>query len=193
MSLLKLRKEVKAFLKTVKAITMSEQIAVMAVALKNVNMLFFLLWEMGVSTGLRISDILTLKPSHVSSLGFSLTESKTGNVRSVKISLELFVALKAYIKLRRLKDDDYIFYSPKKGKRFPISRQWVHRVIARIARLSGLECIGTHSMRKIFACGLFASTGSVFAVQKELGHKYMGTTLIYLKDLLEENVKSKKN
>jgi integrase len=171
--------------KSVKAITSKEQVALMTVALKAVHVRFSLLWEVGISTGLRISDLLSLKPTDVTVSAFTIVESKTKNQRQLKFSLELFCLLRGYIALYRLQDDEYLFFSSQSSRKKPMTRQWAHRIIARSASRMGLNLIGAHSMRKIYACNLYASTGSLNAVRRELGHKSLSTTMIYLQDLLE--------
>jgi site-specific recombinase XerD len=160
----------------------------MAVALKSVHMRFCLLWELGVSTGLRISDLLTLRPMDLNALNITFVESKTKNVRYLSLGLNLMCFLKAYVKLYGLKDTDFLFYSSNTKKNKPMSRQWAHRIIARTASQRLKFCIAPHSMRKTFACDFFKKNGSILAVQKELGHKHLSTTLIYLKDLLENQI-----
>jgi site-specific recombinase XerC len=92
--------------------------------------------------------------------------------------------LKKYLALFCLKNDDFIFFSSSTQKHKPITRQWAHRIIASEARKMNLCCIGSHSMRKIYACNLYQSTGDLNAVQRALNHKYPSTTLLYLRDLL---------
>jgi integrase len=160
----------------------------MAAGLKRVDLRYCLLWVIGVSTGLRISDLLTLKTSHLLSSWITLTEGKTKSFRSIELKPEIYDFYIGYTYLSQLKPDDYLFHSSRKGspiKNKPMTRQWATRVIGRVARENRQDFIFSHSMRKTYACRLFASSGSVKAVQTNLGHKYMSTTLIYLKDLLE--------
>jgi integrase len=169
---------------------MKHQVAAVSAALRNIDLKFHFLWELGVCTGLRISDLLTLKPQHITGCKFTVTEVKTKNIRNIEIPMDTFCLLHGYISLMRLKQSDYLFFSSHKGikkRDMPMSRQWAWRVISSVARQIGLEMIGTHSMRKIYACGYFVKSGSIQSVQKELGHKHMSTTLIYLKDLLEKS------
>jgi len=175
-------------LKTTKAITDPLKAAKMTIALKRVHLRFALLWEMGCHTGLRISDLLTLKTSHFSGTdSVAITEKKTGNVRNLTISPEIMLDIMFFKKIYGLKPDDYLFFSRHQKKHKPMSRQWAHRVIARTASYIGLQNVSSHSMRKIYACDKFVSTGSINDVKRELGHKHLSTTLIYLKDLLQES------
>ena len=179
-------------MKMTKALTSQSDIDVMTACLRGVSIRLSLLWEIGVSTGLRVSDILTLKPLHLSSCTMQITEKKTKNERTLTIKSELYAKIQAYIKGLDLEEDDYLFYSPRHGRKKPMTRQWVHHVIRRISQNNGLFFIGTHSMRKTYACNLYSSYGSLNDVKNDLGHKKLETTLIYLRDLLEKDIKNKK-
>jgi integrase len=142
------------------------------------------MWNLGIATGLRIGDLLKLRPAQIDRI-FWIEEQKTKKIRGIFMTSEILETVNRYIREHRVASDGFLFYSSDSKKTKSMSRQWAHRIIARTASNLGLKCIGAHSMRKIYACGLFASTGSIKAVQSELGHKHMSTTLIYLKDLLE--------
>lgn len=175
-------------MKIMRAITDQTAIARMAESLRRTHPRLALLWNLGTSTGLRISDMLRLKIADIDKNGeISITESKTKNVRHIKLTQELKQDVNFLKLIYRMKLTHYLFFRNENQKEIPLSRQWAHRVIARTASRMALDSIGAHSMRKIYACNLFRSTGSVKSVQNELGHKHMSTTLIYLKDLLEKS------
>lgn len=176
-------------MKTTKAIIQREQIAEMSEDLLAYHQRFYLLWMIGLSTGLRVSDLLTLTSSHVSRYGvFSIRESKTGNWREIKLQPQILQFLRFYESYYKLRSSDYLFYSREEQKWRHMSRQWAHRVIARTAKKRGLQSIGAHSMRKIYACELFRATHSIITVQAALGHKHLATTMLYLRDYLESLV-----
>jgi integrase len=167
-----------------KAVLNPNQVAEMAEALRTIHLRYGLLWELGITTGLRISDLLSLRASSVSSGTLTVTESKTKNVRKINLGLELFVIFGTYIKFFGLKDTDFLFFSSHRKKDKPMSRQWANRVIALTASKTGLESVGTQSMRKTYACNQFCVLRCSKRVQSDLGHKYESTTLLYLRDLL---------
>jgi integrase len=174
----------------VRALTLTQQIGAVSAALRDIDLRFHFLWEMGISTGLRISDLLNLQPKDFSCPCFTVTEKKTGNVRLIELPLDTFCLLRGYIALKRLKPADFLFHRTQKGvwiKDKPMSRQWAWKIISSTASKLGLNLIGTHSMRKIYSCGKFRATGSLRAVQEELGHKKLETTLLYLRDLIEQS------
>jgi integrase len=179
-------------MKNVKAILNKNQVETMAIAMSLKHPRYGLLWEMGILTGLRVSDLLTLKPRQISPDGsFTVTEGKTGKEKTIKLPPKILKKTKLIINRYNLQPGDYIFFSHEKQKHKPVSRQWVHNLIALSAKISGLDSVGTHSMRKTYACNLFLTTGDFSVVQSHMNHRYLSTTLVYLKDLLElKNIKS---
>jgi integrase len=169
----------------VKAVLSPEKVNALSARLKKAHPRFYLLWAIGISTGLRISDLLCLRPSHLTSTCFTFEESKTKKTRHLELDDELLQEARRFVARYHLGDGHFLFFSSAARKHKPMSRQWAHRVIAREAAEVALEMIGAHSMRKIYACRLFASSGSIETVQAILGHKYVSTTLIYLRDILE--------
>jgi len=162
-----------------------------ASALMKVHYRFALLWKIGIYTGLRISDLLTLKSSQVLPGGrFAIYESKTGKRKEISLDAEILGETKGYVKFYGLRPNDFLFFSHVTRKHKPMTRQWAHRVIAREGLKFARDSLGAHSMRKIYACNKYASTGSLESVQRDLNHKYVSTTLIYLKDLLEQGIKN---
>jgi len=172
-------------LKITKALINERDVLAMSLYLKRFHPRFCLLWELGIITGLRIGDLLKLKPNSFQSGTLTVTEQKTKKERTIKIHNDVIFDINFFAKMFHVKPDQYIFYSRADRKHKHMTRQWAHRIIHRTAQNNGLDFIGAHSMRKIYACNLFSSSGSVNAVQADLGHKHMSTTLIYLKDLLE--------
>jgi integrase len=142
---------------------------------------YIILLNLGIQTGLRISDILKIKSKNITGVNFGVTESKTKKRRQLTITDELFNAIQTHKNRSNLRPDDFLIYSSEKKHDRPLSRVQAYRVISKIGKeIAPGVPIGTHSMRKTFAIGLFRMLGSVEEVQKVLGHKYPSTTLRYL-------------
>jgi integrase len=179
-------------MKNVKAILNPVNVIKIYTALQKRHPRFGLLWLMGMETGLRVSDLLELqmwniRPALESHSPISIYETKTGKVKRIALGLETISRLKNFSNIHGLLDRHYIFFSSASNKEKPITRQWAHRLIARTASKMGLNFVGTHSMRKIYACNLYRTTNDLKAVQRDLNHKYISTTLLYLADLLPGN------
>jgi integrase len=154
--------------------------------LKKIHARYGLMWRIGVSSGLRISDVLGLRARDVKTKLVRLTEKKTGKKRAFDIEPGLRQEIRAYVRAEGLQPDDFLFYSRRTAKHKPMSRQWACSKIKKTGVYLGLFSIGAHSMRKIYAVNLFrAKNGDLEAVRRALNHKYQSTTLIYLKDLIQ--------
>ncbi len=148
---------------------------------------FGLLWRIGVHSGLRISDLLKLRPKDFKGRKLTVREQKSSK-RKVIVFDKLFVNdIRQYAKKRQLRPGDFLFYRNRLHADVPMSRQWARAVIASEARKLNVDEIGAHSMRKIYACEIYRRTGSLEAVQKALNHSKAETTLIYLKDVLSSS------
>ena len=167
--------------KVVKGIVRGEEYQKMLIRLEGRTKILRVLFELGCSTGYRISDMLLLRARDVLKRNLRVVESKTGKIRHVEITKALRRVLRSYTKEMGLKDNDWLFSLD--GKK-PITRQYAHKAIKQAGEEIGLEGMGTHSMRKTYACELFINTGSLEAVQRMLGHKYETTTMLYLRDLI---------
>ena len=132
-----------------------------------------LLWRLGCSTGIRISDILRLTAKNIVGTCLVLTEAKTGKERTVMLPEGMWDEIDEHVKTKCVFDSDRLF---------PITRMTVHRYITATANSLGLNSIGCHSMRKIFAWSVYRNTGDAKAVKKALKHKYLSTTMLYLLD-----------
>lgn len=130
-------------------------------------------------TGLRVSDVLNLKPEQLQSR-FWITEAKTKKRRLVGLPKQLLEDL------REESGNFWVFEgkNPKKHR----TRQAVWHDVKRAATLFRLpQNIGTHSGRKVYAVELLRKYGDIAKVQKALKHRYESTTVIYaLADMLLE-------
>lgn len=149
-------------------------------ALCSVHPKYALLWRIGQDTGLRISDTLKLTPKMVSYAPFAVVEKKTGKTKVCELSQDVMAAVDYHVKRYRLKPNDYLIFSRECVRSRPLSRQQAHSVLRRVALQNGLCDVSPHSMRKTYAANYFASTGDVEGLQRDLNHKYIATTLLYL-------------
>ena len=107
---------------------------------------------MGVYTALRISDLLCLKWSDVyneEKKAFlphvTITEKKTGKVKTVALNKQVLAALRQYLPYRR---NNFIFASNRKEEK-AISRVQAWRIIHAAVEAVGLiGKISCHSLRK---------------------------------------------
>ena len=152
------------------------------------------LFMIGVSTGGRISELLSLQIADVYQNGAAVTDLlysknivKGGEVsRAVPVNLDGRQAIENLISWH----SDYYGLTEKSRPLFPsrngqgqqrMSRRTAHDVLKRAYEAAGLNGhLATHSLRKSFAQRLYDRTGDIFAVQEMLGHRNVTTTQKYL-------------
>ena len=152
------------------------------------------LFLLGVSTGGRISELLSLRigdvyqnEKPVTDLLFDKSIVKGGEVsRAVPVNTDGMRAIEDLIRWHRAAYRTV----PKSRPLFPsrngkgkqrMTRRAAHNVLKSAFEAAGLNGhLATHSLRKSFAQRLYEQTGDVFAVQEMLGHKSIATTQKYL-------------
>ena len=147
-----------------------------------------LLFQTGVNTALRISDLLTLQVRHVSENNeikeyIDIKEQKTGKSNRIKITSTLSIVLKAYIERYGLKTDDYLFFRIKHdhGKNLPIGRDRASKILVAAAKACNIDHCNTRSMRQTHAYHVYmASKKNIGLVQKLLNHTQPSVTLRYI-------------
>lgn len=108
------------------------------------NHMMGVLAYVGITTGLRISDLLELNVRQIVDDNglFIVRESKTGKEVEIEMDAQGFELVKTYIDLCQLQLDD---------KLFPTTRQTVHNYFKRACAFLNLHDISVHSMRKTYA------------------------------------------
>lgn len=169
------------------------------------NMLFIV----GINLGLRVSDLLRLRFSHMINENFTfkdrfpLLEKKTRNTRKTKRNRYLTInnavvdAVTLYLEhTPGVKLSDYMFRSESTGGNYnadnqgnkenmPLSRSSVDRILKGIAKDLDLNCkMSTHTLRKTFAYHQMVMSGNstrkLLVLQKMFGHSSATQTLDYI-------------
>ena len=142
--------------------------------LTRTNPMFGAIFLLGVSTGLRIGDLLNLRADICQN--FTITENKTGKERSISLNDNVWRILQDYIAKKGLKSSDRLF---------PTTRQTVHKHIRRLGSFLGHLRLGSHSMRVTYAWNVYRASTCLKTVKKAMNHKYISTTILYLVGGLE--------
>lgn len=149
----------------------------------------YLLFMIGISSALRISDILKLKVSDVwdgkkVKSHIDIREKKTDKGKRFAISPNLEKAIREYIKSNECDQDDYLIISKKvdkEGKSKPISRQQAHDILSNAADYIGIkEAISTHTMRKTWGYWAYKNGVSLALIMEALNHSSIANTKKYL-------------
>ncbi len=164
----------------VQPIRSKKQIADMKSLLKKKGEKYYILFLIGINSGLRVSDCLTLKVSALKNkTHITIKEKKTGKTKRFLLHPNVRRELKDYIERYRLSDDSYLITS-RKGKNQPITRVQAYRVLNECAAALGIESVGTHTMRKTFGYWYYKKTGNIEYLQYIFNHSSPGITLRYI-------------
>lgn len=147
----------------------------------------YLLFMIGISSALRISDILSLKVKDLTDDGrrakesIVLQEQKTKKTKRFAISSNLRRAIESFLAEYKPSLQDYVFIS-RQGNQQPISRYRALQILARALEACGLGHLpfGTHGMRKTFAFHLWKQGTDITYIMRLLNHSSPRETLTYI-------------
>lgn len=133
---------------------------------------YLLIWLIGCSTGLRISDILCLTVGQLSRAYTWVRERKTHKRRRIYIQQSIRSQVAEYATRHNLQPDSKIF---------TVSRQTVWKHIKRAADLEGIcTNVGTHTMRKTYSRAYIDKGYSLDELHERLNHTHMSDTIGYI-------------
>ena len=152
------------------------------------------LFMLGVSTGGRISELLSLRlgdvyqnKKPVTDLLYTKRIVKGGEVsRSVPVNADGRKAINDLVNwhtehYRSIAAKRPLFPSRHNAGTVALHRQTAHEILKTAFIEAGLNGhIATHSLRKSFAQRLYDKTGDIYMVQELLGHRNISTTQKYL-------------
>lgn len=170
-----------------------KQIENMKRYLKEHNLRDWLLFILGINSGLRISDLLKLTVEDVKGKErITIREEKTGKAKDFPLSDNCKKAINEYLKVSQL-TEGVLFQSRKRAgskDTRAISRQQAYEAINSAARAVGIiEAIGTHTLRKTFGYWAYKAGHDITRIQQLLNHSAPSVTLRYIgitKDELDE-------
>ena len=145
--------------------------------LQSKNKRNYVIWVLGLNSGLRVSDIVGLNVSDVvNRTHITVIEKKTGKKKSFYINDKLKRVLEDYTRGRS--GDEPLFLG-KRGKR--IDRSEVYRFIKKACKENGiLEHVATHTMRRSFGYHHYQKFKDPIVLQKVFNHSSQRITLMYI-------------
>ena len=177
---------------TVEPIKDLEKITAMKKVLRAQNSRNYLLFTMGINTGLRISDLLSFNVQDVNDgkekirEKITIQEQKTGKRKQFMLNTNTRKALQEHIFQQKLQPGDYLFQS-RKGDNQPISRVQAWNILNQAARTVGITSnIGTHTLRKTFGYHAYQNGTDITLLQKVFNHSSPAITLRYIGITQEE-------
>ncbi|MGG4155081.1 tyrosine-type recombinase/integrase [Peribacillus muralis] len=135
----------------------------------------YILFLLGIHTGLRVSDLLSLKVKDIK--GKTKVTMKEGRKKKPRIIPldEVFPEVAAYIEVI---ESVWLFPSRKGDK--PISKIQAYRQLKKAADMVDIESVGTHTMRKTYGYWFYKQSMDIAALQKILNHSHPEATLKYI-------------
>lgn len=161
---------------TVEPIRDKRKITAIANILKKQSERNYILFLLGISTGARISDILSLKKRNVSDECISVREKKTRKFNKFYFIPTYRDIILGYVST--LDDNDYLFST---NRQQPMTRQNAYHIINKASRQVGIKfSVGCHTMRKTFGYWYYKSTKDIATLMLIFNHSDESVTLRYI-------------
>ncbi len=137
----------------------------------------YVIWVLGMNSGLRVSDIVRLNVSDVvDKTHIKIIEKKTGKEKTFYINDKLKRVLKDFTKGRNLEEPLFL---GKQGKR--LDRSQVYRFIVKACRENGIRVhVSTHTLRRSFGYFHYQQFKDPIVLQKIFNHSSQRITLMYI-------------
>lgn len=132
------------------------------------------LFQFGLNTGLRMSDIVGLKVGDINKSEPIITEKKTGKKKRLFLD-GIQDVIQNYIK--GMDDDDYLFPSRKGGH---LSVNAVYKLYTKIGRNLGRDDIGCHTLRKTYGRFYYLKTHDIATLMYLFNHSSEKITKRYI-------------
>lgn len=152
----------------------------------------YILFLIGINTGLRVGDLVGLKIKDVKrKKKVIIREGKTKKPRTIQLT-NIYEEIQEYIKT--LDNTEWLFPSRQGGNH--ITTTQAYRQLVKAANMVDIEeGIGTHTMRKTFGYWFYKETKDIAKLQDILNHskpeitkRYIGITAEEIEDSLNNFV-----
>jgi len=145
--------------------------------LKRQSLRDWILFTIGINSGIHLSDILLLRVKDLKDKTvIRVKEERTGKEKTFYLNMQLKKGITEYI--RNKNGEDYLFPSQRTGN--PIKRIRVYRILSEAGKRVGLTDIGTHTLRKTFGYHYYQKTKNVHALRDLFNHSAPSITLRYI-------------
>ncbi|PAF45384.1 site-specific integrase [Helicobacter sp. 11S02629-2] len=136
-----------------------------------------LMFELGINSGLRISDILKLNIKDVrSQTHIHLVEKKTKKVKRFPLNQKVKGLIQSFIEGRY--DDEPLFKTKFNNR---LDRFQAYKIVSKACKDVGIkQKIGTHSLRKTFGYHHYQQFKDLAILQRIFNHAQASTTLRYI-------------
>lgn len=136
--------------------------------LKDVDYKYYIMFEIGVGTGLQLQDILKFKVKDVRGKSEITVKIGTKHIKNTfRFSEDLQKIISDYTENRD--PDSYLILGHRTMNK-PVSREQAYRVLRAAGHKIGLNSIGAQTMRKTFAWNYYKETGDIYYLQNLFNH-----------------------
>lgn len=147
-------------------------------ALREVDDKYYILFEIGVGTGMQLQEILKFKNKDIRDKDSIEASIGTKNiVRTFKIPEDLKKIIHDFTEG---KDPENYLIQGHASSSAPLSREQAYRVFKSVGRNMGLNSIGAQTMRKTFAWRYYKATNDIYYLQNLLNHASPSITYRYI-------------
>ena len=157
--------------------------------LKKKNNRNYMIFVLGINTGLRIGDLLKLKVEHVKNKShIIIKEQKISKNKQFLINANLRNEINKYIE--DMAEHEFLFQS-RIGENKPLSRYQAYRILSTAGKEAGLDRIACHSTRKTFGYHHYKRYKDVALLQKLFNHSSPAITLDYIgitQDIIDDSI-----
>ena len=146
--------------------------------LREVDDKYYILFEIGVGTGLQLQEILKFRNKDIRDKDSIEASIGTKNIkRTFQIPQELKEIISQYTEG---KDPEAYLILGHSGSPAPLSREQAYRVFKNVGKSMGLNAIGAQTMRKTFAWRYYKETNDIYYIQNLLNHASPSITYRYI-------------
>lgn len=147
-------------------------------ALRKVDDKYYILFEIGVGTGMQLQEILKLKNSDVR--GKDRIEACIGTKNIKRVFTITDELKKIILDYTEGKDPEAYLIQGHASSSGALSREQAYRVFKNVGKELGLNSIGAQTMRKTFAWRYYKHTGDIYYLQNLLNHASPSITYRYI-------------
>ncbi len=160
-------------------------------ALRKVDDKYYIMFEIGLGTGMALQDILKLKNKDVKD---KTSISVSIGAREVTTTYEIPESVQDIIKeFVKGKDPEAYLILGHSSSPAPLSREQAYRVFKSVGKTVGISAIGAQTMRKTFAWRYYKSTGDITYLQHMFNHASPAITYRYIGEKPNIQVVLRKN
>jgi integrase len=144
----------------------------------------YILFLIGINSGLKILDILELKVCDVRGKTHIEIQKKKFPIFNITKEINFYIV--------DMKDNEYLFRS-REGMNKAIGRCQAYNILNKAAKKVGLEKIGTNTLRKTFGYHFFKEYKDIKYLQQLFGHSAPSVTIQFIgvnKDMVDNIYKN---